>query len=257
MRIKRFLFAAILLGLSFSLFAQQQRIIDDANLLTSAQVSELERKAQHIFEAFNIDLVIVTKTRIEGTEPSAYADAFYEERSFGRDGCLLLQVTGDRDYVFSTTGRAIGLLDRNRAAFNKLESSVVSYLRNDNYYGAYQVYLNVWEEFLTLEADGRRYNFFHQWNVVLVIAAWAVSLLIGFFVVLGWKQQMNTALPKKEADIFMIPGSLSLTVQKDSFLFSNITKIKRETETSSAGSGKGGLRTSASGRSFGGRSGKY
>jgi len=70
----------------------------------------------------------------------------------------------------------------------------------------------------------------------------------------GRKSKMNTALPKTEADRFIVPGSLVFTRQTDTFLYSTETRTRRA-DTSS--SGRGGIHTSSSGRSHGGGGGKY
>jgi hypothetical protein len=42
-----------------------------------------------------------------------------------------------------------------------------------------------------------------------------------------WKRGMTTAIPKKQAASYIVPGSLSFAVQKDQFLYSSVTKIAR------------------------------
>jgi uncharacterized protein len=153
---------------------------------------------------------------------------------------------------FSTSGRGINIL--NPYALQKLESETAKHLSQGNSYAAYRAFILAWDQFLSLEAKGRSYNFFYQWNLVLVLIAWLVAFGIGFFIVQIWKKGMNTALSQTQAAAYIVPGSLNFTAKNDRFLYSTVTKIKRQTESSTSG---GGVHTSSSGRSHGGGGRKY
>ena len=243
---KKKLFILILLVLFLPVFLFAQRVVDNAGLLSDAEKTELESRLAEVASAYAFDLVIVTETDIGGALPAAYADDFFDNHGYGpggdRDGSLFLQVTGSRDYFFSTSGRGIRIL--NDTAYGRLESDVLSFLRDDDTAGASHAFINAWDEFLALDAKGRSYNFFHQWNAVLVLVAWVIAILIGFIVVQGWKAQMNTALPQKQAAAYMVPGSLAFTTRKESFLYSRESKAKTVSSSLSSslagGGGRGG-----------------
>lgn len=238
------------------------RVIDNAGLLSAAEKDSLEQRMASVASAYDFDLVIVTEKSIGGADVEAYADDFFDNNGYGlgrdRDGCLFLQVTGSREYWFSTSGRGIGVLntaDGFAYAFGKLEKDAVKFLRNDDPPGAYRAFIEDWETFLSLEAKGRRYNFFHEWNLALVAAAWLLSLLIGFGIVQVWKAQMNTALSQTQAAAYMVPGSLTFSQRTDRFLYSTTSQTRRQTQSSSGGGG--GIHTGSSGRSHGGGGGRY
>jgi uncharacterized protein len=233
------------------------RIVDNAGLLSASQKNELIGLIDSIAAAYNFDLVIVTETSIGDLSPMKYADDFFDNNGYGLgsdpDGCIFLRVMGSRDYWFSSSGRGISIL--NAYAFNKLESDTGKYLGQDNYYAAFHAFILAWDEFLDLDAQGgRSYNFFYKNNLVLVLISWLIAFMIGLIVVSSWKKGMNTALPKTQAIAYIIPGSLNFTTQKDSFLYSTVTKTKRQTQSSS--SGRVATHTSSSGRSHGGGGGK-
>jgi uncharacterized protein len=236
-------------------FAQNQRVVDNAGLLTPEEKTNLSLMTARIGLTYQFDLVIVTEKSI-GKSPMDYADDFFDYEGYGfgeeRDGCLFLQVTGERDYWFSSSGRAIKILDS--YAGDKLEADVVKFLKEGNNYEAYRAFVLDWEEFLALEARGRHYNFFYRWNAALVAAAWLIAFGIGAIFILVWKKGMNTALPQTQAAAYIIPGSLSFMKKEDRFLHRTVSKIRR---AQSSGSGGGGSHRSSSGRSHGGRGGKY
>ena len=255
----KFAILPLLLLLALPLFSQdhaRDRVVDNAGLLNSGEKASLSARLDSLSEAYDFDLVIVTEESIGGARPMDYADDFFDYNGYGlggdRDGCLFLIVTGTRDYWISTSGRGIDIL--NPHAFGKLESDALQFLRGNNYYAAFDSFVKNWERFLIIGAKGKSYNFFDRSHGILVIIGWVIALVIGFIVVLIWKKGMNTALPKTQADSYMIPGSLNFSAKTDRFLYSVVTKTKRKDESSSS---SGGSHTSSSGRSHGGGGGKY
>ena len=241
----------------FSQNQARERVVDNAGLLNSVERFSLVSRLDYIAEKYRIDLVIVTEKGIGGSNPMNYAYDFFDYNGYGlgndRDGCLFLIVTGTRDYWISTSGRAINIL--NTYAYKKLESDAVKSLRGNDYYTAFNSFSDNWEKFLILESKGRRYNFFYQWNIVLVISGWLIALAIGFIVVLIWKNGMNTALLKTQADSYIIPGSLAFNEKKDTFLYSVVSKTEKQQKDDSLSGGK--THTSSSGRTHGGGGGKF
>jgi uncharacterized protein len=261
-RTKLFFLPILLTIFSVHVFGQGkalERIVDNAGLLKVSEKDELVRLIDSIASTYNFDLVIVTETDIGGISPGLYAADFFDDKGYGlgsdRDGCLFLNVTGIEKYHFSTSGKGENIL--NSYAFYKLESDTVKFLEEDNPYAACRAFILAWDQFLGLAAKGRNYNFFYQWNTVLLIIAWLVALGIGFVIVSMWKHGMNTALPKTQAAAYVVSGSLNFTSKKDSFLHSKTDKIKLQSQQA-ASLVKGGARMiSSSGRSHGGGGGSY
>ena len=247
MKIKRLFFFVLMVLFTLTAFAQ---VIDNAGLLSQGQIASLEERIASIARTYKFDLVILTERNIGRSDPAQYADDFFDDNGYGqgpnRDGSLILQVTESRDYWFSSSGRGLEIL--NDTAFDKLEKDVVKYLREGMPFEAYQTFLSNWEEFLALDAKGRSYNFFHQWNAVLVIVSWVLALAIGIFTIVLWKSKMNTALAQTQANAYTVPDSLTYKEKKDRFMYSTVTKTKRQTESSSSGGSR---------RSSRGRGGKY
>ncbi|MCL2763948.1 MAG: TPM domain-containing protein [Treponema sp.] len=257
MKIKCYLLI-VLLFLIIPAYAQetpgpQPRVIDNAGLLSSGQRESLLHYISILSSRYNFDLVILTERNIEPHAPANYAADFFESLGPARDGCIFLHVTESRDYFFSTEGRAIKVL--NPSALSKLETDVIRFLRAGDNYGAYHVFLTNWEHFLAFDAVGRKYNVLTRYNLVFVSVAWLLAFLTGVIIVQIWKSGMNTALAKTHAAAYVVSGSLEFREKKDNFLFSTISRTKRQTESNT--SSGGGVRTSSSGRSHGGGGGKY
>jgi len=254
MKIKKLILPLLFILSALPLFSQaRDRVVDNAGLLSPGEKNILMNHLDYISGTYRIDLVIVTETSIGGALPMDYADDFFDYNGYGMDGCLFLIVTGTRDYWISTSGRCIKIL--NSYAFNKLESDALKFLRENNYNAAFNSFQKNWENFLILDSKNRSYNFFYQWNMVLVLIGWLISLAIGFIIVLSWKSGMNTALLKTQADSYMIPESLAFNVKTDKFLYSVVTKTERPKDDSSSSGGE--IHTSSSGRTHGGGGGRY
>jgi len=247
-------FAFNLIVLVFFLSAPlsgQTRVIDNAGILSAENKATLESMIEKISSAYNFDLIIYTERDIGGVNPIDYSWAFLDAAGLGGetwDGCLFLQATANRNYAFTASGRGSKIL--NPAAYSNLEGKVLAHLRNNDFFGAYLTYISIWEKYLALEANGRSYNIFTRYNLIFTAISWVLSLLIGLFVLRSWKAKMNTVLPKTEADAYMVPGSLNFTKQSDRFLYSTMTRIRRENRNSGQGgfSGSGGGRISRGGR---------
>jgi len=253
METRRLLFLSMLFAILAGPAFAQERIVDNAGILSASQKEDLQRLTGSIFQTYKFDLVIVTERDIGRTSPMVYADDYYDYNGYGPDGCLFLQVTGSRDYWISTSGAGMEIL--NDYAFGKLERDIVKFLSAGNNYDAYLAFIQDWELFLSLDRNYRSYNFFYEWNYVLVAVSWVVAFLIGLIVVQVWKKGMNTALPQRAAAGYIVPGSLVFRVRKDDFLYSTVTRTQRQTESGS--SGGGGIHTGSSGRSHGGGGGRY
>jgi uncharacterized protein len=258
MKNKRFIFFFLLLFFFFSAFASAADIVDKAGILSEDEKKSLFTLLDSVASSYKFDLVIVIEKDIEGKSTMAYADDYFDNNGYGygedRDGCLLLQVTESRDYWFSTSGRGIDLLDGNDYAFDKLEADVIKFLSTGNNYEAYRSFILNMEKFLSLEARGRSYNFLYRRHLVLTGIAWIVAFLIGSIILIIWKKGMNTAAVQTQAAVYVIPGSFNFREKKDRFLYSTVTKTIKQSSSSSGGSRS---HTSSSGRSHGGRGGRY
>lgn len=130
----------------------RERVIDNANLLTLEQKTDLNNIAYTIAMKYNFDLVIVTEKNIGNKTPRDYADDFFDYNGYGigvnRDGCLFLNVIESRDYWFSTSGRGIRIFDSSSFNYSKLENDTIKYLRDGNYAVAYRSFLIHWEGIL-------------------------------------------------------------------------------------------------------------
>ena len=142
--------ALLLLLLLFAApaLADGNRVIDEADVLTSNDENVLEQAIALIRDQYQFDVVLLTKTSIDGKVPRYYAADYYDYGGFGygenHDGIILLLVTGagvgDRDYTMVNTGR--GEIVFNDEAMYEIEDDILPYLRDSNYSVALTEFLN-------------------------------------------------------------------------------------------------------------------
>lgn len=60
-----------------------------------------------------------------------------------------------------------------------------------------------------------------------IIIALIAGLVIAFVVTMGFKGQLNNVRSKSGASDYMKTGSLNVTLSRDTFLFSNVSRIAK------------------------------
>lgn len=235
-------------------------VMDEANLLSSRQVQSLAGQAAAIRDRYQMDVVILTVFSLNGKDPEAYADDYYDEMGYGmgsdHSGILLLIAMENRDWAISTCGEAITwVTDQD---LERLEDALLPSLAQGSYSTAFQNYLRTLDRILDAplpEESGLTRN-----RLVLTLL---VSLLLGGLtggmVLLVLRRQMNTARPQRYAGDYVVPDSFQLTLQRDIYLYSRTSRIKRQTSEHNGNYHGGGSSThhSSGGARHGGSHGKF
>ena len=247
------------------------RFVDDKGLLTQEQGFELTAKLDEISERHQFDTVVAVvhslkSGSIKGREAKLYAADFYEQNGFGigsdLDGIILLLATDDRDFGIAYTG--FGFKAFTDAGREYLEKHFLPYLRINDYNAAFLAYADAVDDFVTKAKAGKPYTLSNipltaeeqdehrTWSAIVSVV---IGLIIAFIVTFIWKRQLKTVRGENFAHAYIREGSMVLTAQQDIYEYRNITSKLRPKNNSSGGGG--GSFKSSSGRSFGGRSGKY
>ena len=125
-------------------------VIDEANLLSARQTQSLADQAAAIRDRYQMDVVILTVFSLNGKDPEAYADDYYDEMGYGmgsdHSGILLLISMENRDWAISTCGEAITWVTDQDLA--RLEDALLPSLAQDSYSTAFQNYLRTLDRIL-------------------------------------------------------------------------------------------------------------
>lgn len=233
------------------------KIVDEAGLLTYDQVSILEDKAQDLVDRYGIDVVILTVDDHYG-DITKYADDYFDYNGYGvgtnASGVLFVLSMEDRDYAFTTCGDAIQALTD--YGMDQLFDEISDELADDRFYDGFYEYLDQLDYYFQRYEDGDPVD--RSASVLDIIIKIGFALVIGLIVagliVAVMCRSMNTVRRQKSAQSYVFPGSYDLYHMNDAFLYSNVTKVRKESSSSSGGSS---THRSSSGRTHGGSSGKF
>ena len=266
--ISLFLCLLIIGSLSLTASATSGFVIDQAGLLTSNEIETLEADAQAFQDTYGLDLVYLTVNSLNGKFARDYADDYYDENGYGEDGVLFLLAMEEREWYISTSGSAIYALTD--YGLTEIENTVVPYLSNGQYYEAFCQFQATLPRFLDAYDQGHPVDGYvpgYRENVVYYEPQRSVnlplSLVIGFIaaaaVVLIMCSSMNTKRKQYSAGDYLKRDSYRLRLHRDMFLYSNVSKVRRQEENHGGGHRGGGSSThrSSGGRSHGGRGGRF
>ena len=224
-------------------------IIDNAHLLTSEEVLQLEIKSAEIKEKYNFDTVVLTVDDIGNSSPMTYSSNFYHKNNYSENGIIFLISMGERDWDISTFnyGREVFTDDY---GLDYMVSKIVPHLSDGDYNKGFSNFLYYADTFLLEAESGTPYSaenkILPKNKIMLIIltVAFIISALIIFFMI----RSMNTKKPKNFAHEYVKQESINMTERNDTFLYRTVTRTARA-KKSSSGSGGGGR--------SGGRSGKF
>lgn len=238
------------------------RFVDDAELLLPAERSALLGKLDETSARIGADIVIVTSRSASQRGATADADDFFDENGYGqgasRDGILLYIAMADRDWAISTSGSCIRAFTD--AGQKHIMSEVLPYLSDGDHKAAFDTFVGLCAEFVEQAKNGQPFDTGNLPRGPYPLArnlgiAFGVGLVIALVRVATLKAQLKTVRARNEADSYVKQGSMTLTTQTDSFLYSTLSRVARPKPSSSGGGSS--THTSSSGRTHGGSSGKF
>ena len=281
--------------LTFTVSAENPNVIDNAGLLSTQEVLDLEASTAIIRNDYNFEVVILTVTSTNGMSVEDYADDFYDYNGYGADeensGVLFLVDMGDREWFISTTGRGINLIaDRE---IDYIEQEVMPLLSQGEYFTCFNEFIIICNEILEFDSRGESYidsvyeteqdyyfadgafgygnyeddgyyeydyNQPQSFNIFKnIIIALVIGFVIAFIIVMSMKGKLKTVRAKTGASDYVVPGSMNVTHSDERFHYRHVTRTPRQQNKSGGrpGGGGGGVRVGSSGTSHGGRGGRF
>lgn len=260
------------------------RVVDGARLLTSSEIQSLEAISASIRDRYEMDVVILTVHSLDGKTAQNYADDFYDIYQYGvgseKSGALFLLAMDEREWYISTCGNAIYALTD--YGIQQVGENAASYLSQGNYFQAFKSFFSSLETYFSAYKNGapidgyadysgsyyhgEQESVVHYPQEIPFVQRLGISVLCGLLVagltILCMRTAMNTKRAQRSAADYIRGDSFRMRTQRDLFLYSRVSKTRRETESSSGHSGghSGGgssVHHSSSGRSHGGGGGRF
>lgn len=208
-------------------------VVDDEHLLTSSQVSELNQMAAQVSSRHSFGVYVKTVDFFPGSSLRDYGYQIYHSEGMGigpdNAGMLLIHSASEREYymIFPTTEHKSIFTER---GLDWLEDGLVSYLRDDDFYGAYSNFISMVDEYLYAYENGEPVGEDESLpGFLAVIPGGIAALLAG----LGLAAPMHSAGLKHDANQYVVQGSLNLRRRSDMFLHRTVTRTPRQTSSSS------------------------
>lgn len=243
------------------------RLYDGAGLLSDSDAEDICERLDEISNRQSFDIVICTVERLpEGYSSIVnFADDYFDYNDFGfgtmdRNGCLLVLDMSQRDWYICTTGYGKTVFTDWGIQYigDKLKENGLS---DGKYYEAFLEFIKQCDDFIEQAEDGKPYDVNNQ--PVDKKAALKKSILIGIIsglvlalIVVGvMYASMKSVAKKTEAGHYVVPDSLHIDYASDVFLYSKVTKERKESDSGSGGGSS--THTGSSGVSHGGGGGKF
>lgn len=248
--IKKFFALLAIFLLSFSVtFAAENSVVDDAKILTPNQLKILSEKIQQVETKHKVRIAVnfsksIGKQNID-TAANHYLKKYYSDAQNG--GIILLVVMDTRSWNIALDAKLTQrILSYSDVAY--LNDGFMDKLHNDNFAGAADVYVDNVDKLLTYYAEhGTPYDRTEQFNPMALAAAVVISILLGFFIRSVLIGSMSNVRHAHEASDYLKRDSVRLTTNRDTYLFTNVSRRPK----SSGNKGSGG-RNSGGGSSGGG-----
>ena len=271
MKNKRFLgFLMVVLLLScfvvsaFATEAQLDHVTDEAGLFTDEERQALEQRAEAISEKYQFGVYIVTledfKDYTNSSDIEKFAVRFYDQYTlgYGEDhaGTMLMLSMAERDYDLDFNSKRANTIFT-EAGRDWMENRFLVYFRGNDFYGGFEEYLNTCQEYLEAAKNGQPVGEGMPSSadeeklspIFALIPGVIAALVVGIITC----APMHSAGVKRDADQYVIQGSLNLRRRSDMFLHRSVSRRPRQTESSGS---SGGSHHYSSG-SHSGRSGKF
>ncbi len=231
--------------------------VDDfEGVLTTEQYQTLNGRLSAFYDQSGIFVNIVIPESLspydEGQDyASEYALDFFEQNGYN-DRAVFAHSVSDRKFGLATFGTAMNAFPD--SAYEQISDDITPFMQNDDFFGAYTVFIDDCEKFYEMYASGNAYT--PPVDITDYLIPIGAGLLLGIIIsaaITGaMKRKMNTAVKPRAAANYVRPGSFDLTHSADRFLYQTTTKTPRPKSNSSSGGG-----SNSRGSSFGGGSSSY
>lgn len=138
--------------------SQFQYIYDDAGLLTSSELSDLEAMCQEYSEQVKTHIIIMTHDDPDAVEAERYIEDFYD-RTYPGDAVILLIDMQNRVVFIEGYGLAETYIHSKRA--DVIREEITPYLSRGNYVTAFDIFIESSAEYMQDDSD---LNYDHDYS---------------------------------------------------------------------------------------------
>lgn len=206
-------------------------IYDEADLLSSAEETQIAEKLSKIGEQFDAQIVIMTVPTSDGSIDTFVEDV-YDSMNMGygenQNGVLLLVCMDSREYRILSNGYAGEAIGMDQ--IDAISEAIVSDLSDGDYADAFIFFADQCTYYLDGYLNGFPFNAGKNLVVALII-----GVVAGVIVAFILKKQLKSVRQQKQANVYIKSGSMQITASRDLFLYRDVTRTKKASSSSSSG----------------------
>lgn len=233
----------------------KQRIYDDANLLSEAEVTKLEELAQEYSDKQETDFIILSIEDADGKDIEKYMGDFYDEHGFGYNQqhgntAILALDMKERDVMLMGFGKAEEYLDAER--LDLVRNKITPDLSSKNYYDAFVSFIETSSRYMEFRPGVNPENPLFKWWIQLGAAVIVAGLIVGSMVYnSGDKVTTNSRT-------YFDDNNTRMNSKRDIFINKTVSKRRKPSNNNKGGGGRGGGGGfTGGGRSFSSSRGKF
>lgn len=248
---------------------EMSRLVDDANLLTEDEETQLLGTLDEISKRQEVDVAVITANSLDGRTAMEAADDLFDYCGYGfgtgRDGLLFLISMGEREWHISTHGYAVTAFTD--AGLEFISEQFIDDLKDGNYAAVFQTYAEWCDNFITQAKTGAPYDVDNLPKLPFsVLGVGIFSLGVGFlaalFVTGIMKGRLKSVHSQRKSDAYIKKDSFKLDKRDDLFLYKDVRRRLKPKDdppktVSSRPSGGSTTHRSSSGATHGGAGGKF
>jgi len=221
---------------------EEYLVFDEAYLLSDSEELALEERLADLSGKYGAQVVVCTIASMDGGDIDEFLEYLYDDMGFGygenHDGVLLLVCMDPREYRILSNGFAGVAIDS--GDIDNIGDAIVSNLSDGDYAEAFDEFVDQCAYYLDGYLNGFPFNFGKNLLVALI-----VGVVAGIAVAVILKRQLKSVRQQKQANVYIKPGSMQVTVSRDLFLYRHVSRTKK---ASSNSSGSGSSRSVGGGK---------
>lgn len=259
------------------------RIVDEAGILSADELEDLQSTLDDMSKRHACDVVIAIADSLDGMDAQSYADDYFDYNGFGMgdaDGGIVFLISmGEREWAFSTYGYGVDAFTDK--ALEHMEDEILPYLSDGDYYEAFLTYTKEADAALTYAREletsenisiGEHLYYEEEQSLLTrllkVLSYLPISILIGMAVAYIHKchavKQYSGVIDNQRSMTKSYASNMRLTKNQTLPMGRGVHRIHSPRKKQNDGGhvhhghvGSSTMHHSSSGRSHGGRSGRF
>lgn len=215
--------------MSFSYADSTKRLTDSAKVLTDSQAEQIESILGEISTRQAIDIYIVTVGNLGESSAKEAAKSYLTRNTYSDDYLLLFISYGGRDYNITSHGKAERIFTSSKE--DALVDAFIESLSSNNYYKAFSDFAAKADDIIT-KSKGPPSG---KWILIAILG----GVFIAFLVTSSMKGQLKSVSSQRLATKYLVNSEMNKDVNKDIYLYSEVTKKKKAKDANSSPSNRG------------------